>query len=190
MCRSPQLVAQKLLARQANPRAIDSTGFIPAGMQLNVLSAAWIQANLHGWLDHVLDRDSSLQFSEGASAGCPMGSFRLHPTKNAAEVRGADSTTLPAKAGKTGAIEDPEGPDTVYLNPRTAWWDASFLYGQSEAAVRRARTGEGGRLHTSEHGVARGSSDTPLVGDQINAWVGITLLQVRAWGAVDVGRRS
>lgn len=177
-CRSPQLVAQLLLARRPNPRATDASCFIPAGMQLNVLSAAWIQANLHGWLDHVLDTSTTLKFTKGATAGCPLKRFNLHPTKYAAATnrnqhnQDSGNTKLCTQGGL-------RVPNTVYENSRTAWWDASFLYGQSEDAVMEARTLEGGRLHESSTGVPLGPGGEPLVGDQVNTWVGITMLQVR-----------
>lgn len=63
-------------------------------------------------------------------------------------------------------------------NLRTAWWDASFLYGQNEEEVRRGRlgvlgklkSGKGNRLPVDERGLY-------LVGDQENSWVGVALLQ-------------
>lgn len=181
-------------------------------MQLNVLSAAWIQANIHDWLDHMVDTDSTLDFNQGAATGCPLKAFKLHPTKNAASTntkakgdigdKGTASDTgylnaaagCPLKALKlpptenaastntqgTGGNDKGNVPDTVYLNPRTAWWDASFLYGQSERAALKSRTRVGGRLHVSEDGVPVGLDGAPLVGDQVNSWVGITLLQVRS----------
>jgi hypothetical protein len=52
------------------------------------------------------------------------------------------------------------------------------LYGQTEAAVARARTMRGGKLHVADDGVPLGPDGFPLVGDRINGWVGVSLLQV------------
>jgi alpha-dioxygenase len=96
----PQLVAQKLLAR---------TFFRPAGMQLNVMAAAWIQAMIHDWQDHELEKnlDKRVELAHKTNPVCPLANFKLRPTYN---------------HGTDGAH--------VYLNTRTGWWDASFVYGQ------------------------------------------------------------
>lgn len=68
--------------------------------------------------------------------------------------------------------------DTVYLNPRTGWWDASFLYGHTPAEVTHSRTGKDGKLHVADDGVPVGADGEPLVGDRNNGWAGVSLLQV------------
>jgi Animal haem peroxidase len=138
-----QLVAQKLLARKE---------FVPAGDQLNVLAASWIQAMSHDWMGHV-DGAESVELGEGHRAGCPLKAFRFPRTATR----------------KDGA----------FVNARTHWWDASFLYGQNEAAVQRARTMRDGKLH---EGAVAGilpvaDDETPLVGDPKNGWIGVSLLQ-------------
>ena len=52
------------------------------------------------------------------------------------------------------------------------------MYGQTEEAVKKARTGAGGRLHVSDDGVPMDVDGTPLVGDRNNGWAGVALLQV------------
>jgi hypothetical protein len=103
----PQLVAQKLLARR--PQENNPSGFLPAGMQLNVMAAAWIQAMIHDWQDHELcqDLDKRVELAHGTARKCPLATFKLRPTQN---------------LGGNGAH--------VYTNTRTGWWDASFVYGQ------------------------------------------------------------
>ena len=71
-----------------------------------------------------------------------------------------------------------DGPSTVYLNNRTGWWDASFLYGQTEEAVAQGRTGTAGKLHVARDGIPTGTDGKPLVGDRANGWVGVAMLQV------------
>jgi alpha-dioxygenase len=139
---SVQLVAEKLLARKQ---------FKPAGDQLNVLAAVWIQAMTHDWMGHA-DSEDSVELSEGG-AQCPLKAFRFKKTR----VR----------------------PDGAYANSRTHYWDASFLYGQTAEAVMRARTKRDGKLHESPVlGLLPLAGDgTPLVGDGKNSWVGVSLLQ-------------
>jgi Animal haem peroxidase len=138
-----QLVAQKLLARKK---------FVPAGDQLNVLAAVWIQGMAHDWMGHI-DGAETVELTEGAAAGCPLKAFRF-----------------PKTSART---------DKAFVNARTHWWDASFLYGQGEVAVRRARTMRDGKLHQGNAtGILPVAEDgTPLVGDPKNGWIGVSLLQ-------------
>jgi Animal haem peroxidase len=80
-------------------------------------------------------------------SGCPVHTLVVHPTRNA--------------AANTG--------ETAYLNTRTGWWDASFLYGQTEAAVLETRAFQGGKLKedTDMDGVPIGNDGSPSVGDQV-----------------------
>lgn len=75
-------MAQKLLARRPGPHSSYADGFVPAGMQLNVLAAAWIQTMVHDWIDHLIDPKQKVTFNKGAAVGCPMHKFRLSATKN------------------------------------------------------------------------------------------------------------
>ena len=152
----PQLVAQKLLARRPGAHTEYASGFRPAGLQLNIMAAAWIQAMIHDWQDHELDHSQTVQFPDGATHGCPLKQFSTEPTRNAA----------PAGSGQT-----------AYLNPRTAWWDASFVYGQNAEAVARARTRKGGKVRVDADMMPIDPDGTVPVGDQMNTWAGVALLQ-------------
>ena len=134
-----QHVAQRLLARKT---------FVPAGDQLNVLAAAWIQAMVHDWVGHHARLEDDVVLAKGAVSGCPMSTFRFHPTREMIDTPGA------------------------FANSRTHWWDASFVYGQTPEAVTRARTFHHGLLHTT--GQTDGGS---LPGDRQNSWIGVSLLQ-------------
>lgn len=137
-----QLVAQKLLTRQT---------LHPAGDQLNVLAAAWIQAMSHDWFGH-FDSEEDVVLNEQVP-GCPLGKFTFKATKRRE--------------------------DGYFDNFRSHWWDSSFVYGQTEEAVARARTGEGGKVHLSDTPgiLARAEDGTSLVGDAKNGWLGVAMLQ-------------
>jgi alpha-dioxygenase len=179
-----QEVAQKLLARRTEEE------FYPAGMQLNVLAAAWIQAmvrmlnesllspdspsnfidtlifvaclQVHDWAGHYDDmsQDGEVRLDDGDAFGCPLGSFSFRKT-----------------------LERPN--DESYDSFRTHWWDASWLYGQSHEAVEHTRSFEGGRVRVSDlypnAKVASRDETTGTyyntTGDNSNGWLGVSLLQ-------------
>ena len=60
-----QMVAQRLLARE---------GFTPAGDQLNIIAAAWIQAQVHGWMGHIDGDFTEMRNGEGL---CPLKQFKF-----------------------------------------------------------------------------------------------------------------
>jgi alpha-dioxygenase len=113
--------------------------------QFNMLAATWIQAMVHDWMNHINDPnpDAMVELSNGPP-GCPLAAFRLRRTQ-------------------------PRKQDDLYDNSRTHWWDASFVYGQSEQSVRDLRTGTGG--------LVKCSSPDQRLGDIANSWAGVTLLQ-------------
>lgn len=147
-----QMVAQRLLAREQ---------FTPAGDQLNILAASWIQAMVHDWIGH-FDGKETLTLDEGlddeGKSLCPFAKspFRFKNTK----------------------IVEMDG-DFVSNSERTNWWDASFVYGNNSAQVEAARTKEGGKMVTSTipHAMAEREDGTYIAGDNKNSWVGVALLQ-------------
>jgi len=151
----PQLVAQKLLARRT------MNEFYPAGMQLNVLAAAWIQAMTHDWVGHFDDNgpDGEVKLEDGATFGCPMDSFSFRRT-----------------------LERPN--DDAYDSAKTHWWDASWLYGQTKASADQARSYDGGQVRLStiypNTKVATRSENGTFyntTGENMNSWMGISLMQ-------------
>ena len=150
-----QMVAQKLLARRTEDE------FYPAGMQLNVLAAVWIQAMVHDWVGHYDDfsKDGGVELKEGATYGCPLHSFQFHKT-----------------------LERPH--DDAYDSFRTHWWDGSWLYGQSEDAVEHVRSFKLGRVKLNEVGNTKLGMRNETTGtyynttgDNKDSWLGISLLQ-------------
>ncbi|MGA5131451.1 peroxidase family protein [Streptomyces olivoreticuli] len=151
---SPREVSRQLLARRS--------GFRPAP-SLNMLAAAWIQFQNHGWFSHGDNRtDEPLDVPLAADDGwpaCPM------------LVRRSRPDPVPHS--------DPTRPPT-YENTVTHWWDGSQIYGSSEERCRALRTGERGRLAMAGGRLpdesAPGLSGIDLTGFNDNYWVGLSLL--------------
>ncbi|MGW1076571.1 peroxidase family protein [Streptomyces sp. NPDC002537] len=150
---SPREVSRQLLTRRS--------GFRPAPT-LNLLAAAWIQFQNHGWFSHGDDpagEPLDVPSPEGDDwPGCPMRVPRSRP----------------ASAPRTAAHPP------VYENTVTHWWDGSQLYGSSEERCRALRTGERGKLAVPDGRLpdetAPGRSGIDLTGFNDNYWVGLSLL--------------
>ena len=106
--------------------------------------------------DHELDT-ACQHFDQGGQHGCPLAQFKVPRTKDT------------APAGDDGSR---------YLNTRTGWWDASFLYGQNRKAVKEAREGKGGRLRLPNNALPIDDEGLCAIGDQHNSWLGVAVLQV------------
>jgi hypothetical protein len=150
---SPREVSRKLFYRDE---------FVPA-TGLNVLAAAWIQFQNHGWFGHGTNDPDRLLEIELAEDD--------------------DWTENPMVVERTTGdrTRDPEdGRPATYLNKVTHWWDGSAIYGSSEDQNRVMRAGEDGKmalvdgkLPLEEDPVLRGIDRT---GFNDNYWVGLSLL--------------
>jgi len=93
---------------------------------------------------------------KGAQYGCPLKAFRFRKTLT-------------------------RDTDNEFNSFRTQWWDASFVYGQSKAAVERARSKKGGKLLVNAKHPNTLPADEKaginITGDNKNSWVGVALLQ-------------
>jgi hypothetical protein len=149
---SPREVSRKVFWRDE---------FQPA-TGLNVLAAAWIQFQNHGWFGHGTndpDRVTEIELSPGDDWD---GEMLIERTT-------ADRT------------HDPEdGRPATYLNKVTHWWDGSAIYGSREDQNRVMRSGEDGKmllidgkLPLEEDPVLAGIDRT---GFNDNYWVGLALL--------------
>ncbi|MEM7534102.1 MAG: peroxidase family protein [Chloroflexota bacterium] len=114
---NPRDISDKVLQREE---------FIPA-KTLNYLAAAWIQFQVHGWLNH------------GPSN--PDAVFEI-PVND----EGWDSKTMNVQ--KTVPVQgtNSEKPP-VYANPATHWWDSSDVYGAHEKLTNSLRTFKDGKMN-------------------------------------------
>jgi len=143
-----QLVAQRLLARE---------GFSPAGAQLNVMAASWIQAMVHDWIGHFDGENSVTLDSNTTETGAKLCPFAKSPFS---------------------FKETKERPDRFFESERTNWWDASFVYGNNAEQLKDAKS-PGGKMVVgkSPFTMAERCDGTYIAGDNKNSWVGVALLQ-------------
>ncbi len=158
MSPSPREISRQLLARR---------GFVPAPT-LNLLAAAWIQFENHGWANHG-DNEEAEPFTvplgadddwEKHGGTCPMRINRTRPDPIAHTA--------------------PHVPPT-YENTVTHWWDGSQIYGSDEERCRSLRTGEHGRLIVDAEGrlpadPRPGKECLDSTGMNSDYWTGLSLL--------------
>ncbi|GAB2828406.1 hypothetical protein GCM10022221_28530 [Actinocorallia aurea] len=155
---NPVTVSEELLRRDA---------FLPA-RSLNLLAAAWIQFQVHDWVQH-----------------------RRYPT-------GVRSVEVPMPPGRTwrntpgGAAEDvmrfadDQGvhahgfgqPPTLFANAASHWWDGSEIYGGDETVATSLREPGGGAELRLEDGHLPPDADGgfPLTGFKDNWWLGLSIM--------------
>ena len=78
-------------------------------------------------------------------------------------------------------LDDTDKKCPAYRNANTAWWDASQLYGSSEAVTKELRGNcVHGKLKMSERGreafLPRDGKGLPMTGLNSNWWIGLELL--------------
>jgi len=149
-----------------SPREVSRTMFWREEFQpatgLNVLAAAWIQFQNHGWFGHGTndpDRTIEIELSADDDWEGPM----------VVERTTADRT------------QDPEdGQPATYLNKVTHWWDGSSIYGSSREQNGALRSGQDGKLLVIDGKLPL--EDDPVLagidktGFNDNYWVGLALL--------------
>jgi hypothetical protein len=148
---NPRTISSELLARRA---------FVPAPA-LNLLTAAWIQFEVHDWMSH----------------------GPLEPT-DPWEVELDDADPWPARPmhiGRTRTDPSDGGPPT-YRNTQSHWWDASQVYGSHPKIEELLRAKDGtGHLRLTDDGVI--PIDPPSmkpppdvdVSGAANWWIGLAM---------------
>ena len=149
---SPITVSQQLLHRDT---------FLPA-RSLNLLAAAWIQFQVHDWVDHARyplgQADVRVPLLPGMTwSNTPGGP--LEP-----EMRIAGNIPFP------GPGRNPMSP--VFPNATTPWWDASEVYGADLAKSNQLREGAKIRL-TPEGYLPDDTSGLEITGFNESWWLGL-----------------
>jgi zinc transporter ZupT len=153
---NPRMVADRLLQRDA---------FIPA-TSLNILAAAWIQFQVHDWVDHARN---PLGVNDVVVPLRPGSGWRS--SVNATPV---DEMRI---AGNTGLDERrPSRPPIYFRNATTHWWDTSELYGQDVRQVKTLFDGPkfilpDGHLPTTVNGME-------ITGFHESWWLGLSAMHL------------
>ncbi|TDI35034.1 MAG: peroxidase [Acidobacteria bacterium] len=149
---SPREVSRKLMKRDA---------FVPAE-HINLLVAAWIQFQVHGWFSHGPNQKDN-QFNIPLEADDPW-----PDSERPMLIRRTQPDT-------TRTEESKHLPPT-FTNTESFWWDSSQLYGSSEEQQAIVR-GEGGKLHIGDDGLLPlDESGIDITGFNKNWWVGLSLM--------------
>lgn len=126
---NPVTVARSLLHR---------TDFIPA-RSLNVLAAAWIQFQVHDWVNHrrhpVGEKAVEVPLPPGA------GSWQNSPGGPREDVM---------RFAENIGLERPTGLPILFANTTTPWWDGSEVYGDDERTAKFLREPDGPGLRLEE----------------------------------------
>ena len=158
---NPRLISQRLFTRK--------NGIIPA-RTLNLLAAAWLQAQNHDWFSH------GKNVASDWIKVPPVKGDALFPQGMLVPRTQPDFTQLPA--GKGGYLK-------TFNNVVTHWWDASEIYGSDMATIQKVRTNpltgellphgkiavdkENRRLYYGKDGI-------PITGFTDNWWLGLELI--------------
>ncbi|MET9293901.1 peroxidase family protein [Streptomyces sp. NPDC003077] len=152
---NPVTTARRLLHRDA---------FLPA-TSLNVLAAAWIQFQVHDWVNHQRHPVG------GRSVEVP-----LPPGESWYNTPGGPPENLMRFTDNVG-IEQPGKPPLLFGNTATPWWDGSEVYGGDEHTARSLREPDGGaKLRLEDGHLPVGSNGIPLTGFNENWWLGLSVM--------------
>ncbi|MEO6785947.1 MAG: peroxidase family protein [Chthoniobacteraceae bacterium] len=156
MTPNPRLVSRKLLTRDG---AMKEVPF------LNLLAAAWIQFQNHGWFNHgeILLRDvHEIPLAEDDPARVMLRQTNMFVGKS-----------QPDPTWEAGREQTP----VTFINEVTHWWDGSQIYGSDQETQNHLRSFVDGKMRVSPDG------NLPVDGNGIeetgfhrNWWVGLAIL--------------
>ncbi|MFE7443485.1 peroxidase family protein [Streptomyces chartreusis] len=154
---NPVTVSRRLLYRES---------FLPA-TSLNVLAAAWIQFQVHDWVNHRRHKPGE----RSVEVPLPPGSGPWHNTPG-----GPDESVM--RFAENEGIEVPGRPPLLFGNTASHWWDGSEVYGGDERTARFLREADGRAELRLEDGhlPPGGNGGIPLTGFSDNWWMGLSAM--------------
>ncbi|MER5932558.1 peroxidase family protein [Streptomyces sp. NPDC002054] len=155
---NPVTVSRELLHRDA---------FIPA-RSLNILAAAWIQFQVHDWVNH-----------KRYPFGTKTVEVPLPPGVTWQNTPGGRPEKVMRFAENEGlAPADGKGPPILFGNVASHWWDGSEIYGGDKATAMSLREPGGGAALRLEDGhLPIGPDGLPLTGFAESWWYGLSTIQ-------------
>ncbi|MET9886450.1 peroxidase family protein [Streptomyces sp. NPDC006430] len=155
---NPVTVSRELLHRDA---------FIPA-RSLNILAAAWIQFQVHDWVNH-----------KRYPTGTRTVEVPLPPGVTWKNTPGGRQEKVMRFAENEGLYPlDGTGPPTLFGNVASHWWDGSEIYGGDKDSAVSLREPDGGAALRLEDGhLPVGPDGLPLTGFAESWWYGLSAMQ-------------
>ncbi|GGN86888.1 hypothetical protein GCM10011579_079180 [Streptomyces albiflavescens] len=154
---NPVTVSRRLLYRES---------FVPA-TSLNILAAAWIQFQVHDWVNHRRFQPGGRQ----VEVPLPPGSGGWHNTP------GGPPENVMRFAENEGLEQPGNRPPILFGNVASHWWDGSEVYGEDEQTARFLREPDGGaRLRLEDGHLPSGSNGIPLTGFNESWWMGLSAM--------------
>lgn len=151
---NPVEVSKQLLYRKS---------FIPA-TSLNVIAAAWIQFQVHDWVQH-----SRRKFGEDdIQVPMPEGETWKNTPKGKKETVMRISGDVPI-----GTSDDQK---LTFENTVSHWWDGSEIYGSSLQKAARLRDGTGPMLRLEEGYLPENNLGMEVTGFNESWWLGLSAL--------------
>ncbi|MER5939296.1 peroxidase family protein [Streptomyces sp. NPDC001928] len=154
---NPVTVSRRLLYRES---------FLPA-TSLNVLAAAWIQFQVHDWVNHRRHKPGELS----VEVPLPPGSGPWHNTPG-----GPGEQVM--RFAENDGIQVPGRPPILFGNTASHWWDGSEVYGADEETARLLREAEGrAELRLEDGHLPSGANGgIPLTGFSDSWWMGLSAM--------------
>ncbi|MEU1118548.1 MULTISPECIES: peroxidase family protein [unclassified Streptomyces] len=153
---NPVTVSRQLLQRDT---------FLPA-TSLNVLAAAWIQFQVHDWVNHRRHKPG------GRCVEVP-----LPPGTVWHNTPGGPAEKVMRFAENEGIERSGDRPPLLFANAASHWWDGSEVYGENEQTATYLREpGGGAKLRLEEGHLPIGTGGIPLTGFAESWWMGLSAL--------------
>ena len=148
---NPRTISRRLMTRDK---------FQPA-TSLNLLAAAWLQFQVHDWVDH------------GTNSIERRHAIPLDKDDDWPQSQMLVPATLPDTTSDPCSADIP----TTFQCHSTHWWDSAQLYGDSLEKQRELRCGFGGKLTLTEDDLLPlDPNGIDLTGNNNNWWIGLSLV--------------
>jgi Animal haem peroxidase/Catalase len=147
---NPVSVSARLLARER---------FLPA-TSLNLLAAAWIQFQVHDWVNHARLPLGQDDVKVPMPAGRTWRNTPDGPPENIMRI-----------AGNKVLAVGPDGAQQLFADAASHWWDASEVYGSDETKAKPLR--DGAKIRLDDGYLPEDASGMNVTGFNESWWLGL-----------------